>query len=79
MGSAYLAAGAGFTREWSLLQRNAEAGGLQHMPGLACMVTRRLSSDVIAPDVVALQDQQQPHPGSPASLAGSPLQGKVRH
>jgi hypothetical protein len=63
MGSAYLAGGAGFTRELSLLQRNAEAGALQGMT-LAAAVTRRLSADAESSaaesaGAVAAEQQQQ--------------------
>jgi hypothetical protein len=61
MGSAYLAGGAGFTRELSLLQRNAEAGALQGM-SLAAAVTRRLSADAepaAEADAADAEQQQQ--------------------
>jgi hypothetical protein len=62
MGSAYLAGGAGFTRELSLLQRNAEAGALQGMT-LGAAMSRRLSADAESPGEAgaagAEQQQQQ--------------------
>ncbi|WIA12103.1 hypothetical protein OEZ85_012177 [Tetradesmus obliquus] len=76
MGSAYLGGGAGFTRELSLLQRNAEAGALQGM-GLAAAVTRRLSADAEsaaeADAADAAKEQQQQR------AAASPGAGRVSH
>ncbi|WIA32238.1 hypothetical protein OEZ86_003085 [Tetradesmus obliquus] len=76
MGSAYLGGGAGFTRELSLLQRNAEAGALQGM-GLAAAVTRRLSADAEsaaeADAADAAEEQQQQR------AAASPGAGRVSH
>jgi hypothetical protein len=74
MGSAYLAGGAGFTRELSLLQRNAEAGALQGM-SLASVVTRRLSADAgsaaEADAAEAEQRQQQQAVVSPGAARTS--------
>jgi hypothetical protein len=72
MGSAYLAGGAQFTRELSLLQRNAEAGALQGM-SLAAAVTRRLSADAESAaeaDAAAAEEQQQQQQGGAAGGAG---------
>lgn len=74
MGAAHLTGAAGFTRELSLLQRNAEAGALHGMP-LAAAVTRQLSagaeSAAEADAVEAEQQQQQQGVGSPRSARAS--------
>ncbi|KAF8071181.1 abcC12 [Scenedesmus sp. PABB004] len=66
MGGAFMATGAAFTRELSLLQRNAEAGSL---PGLPAAMTRRLSAEVA--DGASLGRAPSGEAGGAASRTGS--------